>query len=495
MNDLMADAFITAGRLVTAVHGLFAPGDLPASGPIAGGPGQAPPSPPPPSPGHGSGGLSDGEQGAGQDHHANTGAAAQVDDKLTDMVGQALAANQQAREQVMSILGQIEAKQDQLGPELGDPASVTLYQVFTDAKFAEIQKILEDSKIGAKEQAAIFAALAEEYRTTPPASDTDRAARREGGDDSAGTGGDPATPGGAPVGVEAAAAEPGGEPVTGGDPLVDPLAGLGPIGGAGVDPLSAMMPALAGMGSLPGALGGLGGGPMGALGSALGPLGQLGGLAAGGFSDRPADEPAADAEFTDEDADKPPEEKDTAGEGFTDEDAPAPPAAPSPAVPAAFSPDDPAAAPGAPAPGDAVPASAPAPDAPATGARQVSMPDGSIIAAPDDRSAAAMRAVLSGSGVTEAFKSVGVDLPPPGTPVTAPVDPSRLEPGHLGHFESREPVVAMGNGKIWMEGQLQPIGALGSTSDFLGWSKAPTAGAASTAPAPAAGDAPPPAAT
>jgi hypothetical protein len=53
--------------------------------------------------------------------------------------------------------------------------------------------------------------------------------------------------------------------------------------------------------------------------------------------------------------------------------------------------------------------------------------------------------------------------------------------------------MAMGNGKIWMDGQLQPIGALGSSSDFLGWSKPPTA--AVPAAAPPAPSGPPPAVT
>ena len=41
----------------------------------------------------------------------------------------------------------------------------------------------------------------------------------------------------------------------------------------------------------------------------------------------------------------------------------------------------------------------------------------------------------------------------------------------------------MGNGKIWLDGQLQPISALGSPPDFLGWTKPP----ASPAPAPPPG--------
>lgn len=79
-----------------------------------------------------------------------------------------------------------------------------------------------------------------------------------------------------------------------------------------------------------------------------------------------------------------------------------------------------------------------------------------------------MHAVLNGSTVTDGWKSVNVDLPPPGTPVTTPADPSHLVPAAIAQFKSREPVMYMGNGKIWLDGQLQPQSAL-PMADFLGW--------------------------
>ena len=104
-------------------------------------------------------------------------------------------------------------------------------------------------------------------------------------------------------------------------------------------------------------------------------------------------------------------------------------------------------------------------------------PDGTPVTAPNEQVANATRAVLGGQSVTDAYKAQGVDIPPPGAPVTAPVDPSHLQPGDIARFESRPPVMALGNGKIWMDGQVQPLSALGSSGDFLGWSKpaAPTA--------------------
>ncbi len=56
--------------------------------------------------------------------------------------------------------------------------------------------------------------------------------------------------------------------------------------------------------------------------------------------------------------------------------------------------------------------------------RVVQMPDGSPVTAPSAQHATAMRAVLNGATVTDAWKQANVQLAPPGTPVTAPADPA-----------------------------------------------------------------------
>jgi hypothetical protein len=104
-----------------------------------------------------------------------------------------------------------------------------------------------------------------------------------------------------------------------------------------------------------------------------------------------------------------------------------------------------------------------------------------------------MRAVLNGATVTDAWKQANVVLPPPGTPVTAPADPSHLMPGQVAQFKSREPVMYMGNGKIWVDGQLQPQSAL-PTGDFLAWVDPTQQAGAVPAPSPGA-TSPSPAAT
>ncbi|MDR3661309.1 MAG: Biofilm regulator BssS, partial [Mycobacterium sp.] len=132
-----------------------------------------------------------------------------------------------------------------------------------------------------------------------------------------------------------------------------------------------------------------------------------------------------------------------------------------------------------PAPPAAVPASAGGDPS-----RVVQMPDGSPVTATTAQHAAAVRAVLNGSTVTDGWKQAHVELPPPGTPVTAPADPSHLVPGQIAQFKSRDPVMYMGNGKIWLDGQLQSQSAL-PTGDFLGWVDPPQlAGTTSAWPSP-----------
>ncbi|WP_264916116.1 hypothetical protein [Mycobacterium kiyosense] len=236
--------------------------------------------------------------------------------------------------------------------------------------------------------------------------------------------------------------------------MSDPLAGMGLPGGLGgmADPMSMLGPALAGMASIPGAMGGLASSlPTGAMG--LAPLaGQMGGAGSGdGFKDRAARDAAKPVDLVDDGhgkdggGAKPDAAADDHGSGDKK-----PGTSPSP-VPAQTP------------PAGAVPASAGADPA-----LVVQMPDGSPVTAPSGQHATALRSVVNGMSVTEAWKSAHVDLPPPGTPVTEPADPSHLAPGAVAQFKTREAVMYMGNGKIWLDGQLQPQSTL-PTADFLGW--------------------------
>lgn len=495
VQDVLEPAVENAVKVVTAVGRVFADDDhRPSQTPLQrtntalygpAGPPAAPPPAPTAPPGN-AGGLNDGATNAGDQHNRNVDGAALTDDKLATLLKQIFESNQQARDKVNAILADIQAKSKQIAPEMGDPASVMAFQKFMDQKFGEIQKLLSDAQVDAKTQAAIMDALGQEYRTNGPKSGDDNkggsseSGGGSGGDSSSGGGGggDAAPP------ADAGAAAPPADPGAGGDPLTDPLAGMGPMGMGGMDPMSS----LAGLGSaLPGMLGGLGAGggsPLDSLGSALGGLGSaLPGLASQ-FSDKNGQDAAGDdGKFSDTKGDAKPDKPEDAfkdDQGKTDNppaeqgkgDAKSP-ADPNTAQPVANTP-----------PAAAAPAAAPAADA-----HTISLPDGTSVTVPDDQRSAALKAVIDGKSVSAAY---GDQIPPPGSPVMHPVDRDKLTPGDYAQFESKPAVMYMGNGKIWLDGQLKPVSALPSSSDFLGWTGPPAAGGGTQAsvPAPLTGSTP-----
>jgi Domain of unknown function (DUF4226) len=503
VGSVLEPAVENTVKVVTAVERVFSDDDhRPAGTPLQrtntalygpGGPPAAPapaPAPPPDS----AGGLNDGATNAGDQYNKIVDGAALTDDKLAALLKHIFESNQQARDKVNAILTDIQAKSKQIAPEMGDPASVMAFQKYMDGKFGEIQKLLSDSQVDAKTQAAIMDALGDEYKTNGPKTpeglkDSGAGGGGSGDGSSGGDGG-----GGGDAAPPPADAGSGGGDVgaAGADPLTDPLAGMGPMGmGAmgGMDPMSS----LAGLGSsLPGLLGGLGGGggsPLDSLGGALGGLGSaLPGLASqfgdkagqdqgdDKFSDTKGDakgDKPGDSQFTDDgksgDADKADPGK--ADPGKTDAKSATDPAPAEPVSNAAAA---------------AAPAAAPAVDP-----KTVSLPDGTTVTAPDDHRAAAMKAVVNGSSVSAAY---GDQIPPAGSPVMNPVDRNSLRPGDYAQFEAKPAVMFMGNGKIWLDGQLKPVSALPSSSDFLGWTQPPATGGGTPAvpPSPAGTPATPP---
>ena len=427
---------------------LYGGNGAPAAGPALGPQPLAPPAVP-----GGPGGLQNGADQAGTTYQQAGGAVAATDEKLAGLLKQIFTANDQTQSTIAGVINEIETKHQQLAadPQLaGDPHALAWFQQWVDGKLGQIQQLLDNAKVDSKKQAELLSALGDEYRNTAggdhgkDGGSGGGSGGDQGGGGAGGSGGDP----GGGAGSDPGAGTPGG--------VTDPLAGLGGLPGLGTgDPLSMLGPALAGLGSaIPGALGGAGGAlPMDALGS-LAPLASQ--LAAGhgnddGLSDDGSRDHTKPADFVDDghgSSDGQGANGDNDGAGDKSQATPV-------AAPAAQA--------GQPAPVAAVPASASGDPA-----SVVQMPDGSPVTAPSAQNATAMRAVLNGSTVTDAWKQANVDLPPPGTPVTAPADPSHLAPGEVAQFKTRDPVMYMGNGKIWLDGQLQPQSAL-PTADFLGW--------------------------
>jgi hypothetical protein len=232
------------------------------------------------------------------------------------------------------------------------------------------------------------------------------------------------------------------------EPMPDPsLSDLGLGGTTGTDPLASLASALpAAMGAFPpGGMGaGWGADPLSSLGGLAGVIPQLAGLAQQGEPPRREEsgggEPVAEKNDGGDSKPQPPQ---------ADNGGPPPP------------PPEPAGA-----PGDGAPPAAANPAPIAT--TSVALPDGSTATAKTAAVARAVESYLSGTPVDAAYRAAGIDLPPPGTPVTAPIDPSALSCGAIGMFKDHY-VVALSSVKALQDGQVVPLSSVASGPDFLGW--------------------------
>ena len=101
----------------------------------------------------------------------------------------------------------------------------------------------------------------------------------------------------------------------------------------------------------------------------------------------------------------------------------------------------------------------------------VRLPDGETTTVANPQLAAAMQAVADGQSVVEAFRSQGIHVPTPGTPVVAAVDVAGLRPGDIGVFTDRH-ALAVGAGKALLDGQVHLVENLRGPG-FLGWQHPP----------------------
>lgn len=423
-----------------------------------------------PAPGSGAAGaLPEAVDQAGDAYQRAGGAAAVADTKLAEALKQIFASNDALHSRILGVIQAIEVYRKQIAdsPLANDPHTLKQFQDFVQGQLREIQTMMDAAKVDSVKQAELLAALKDDYHAAAAAAAAaDQHITTPGSRDGAG---DPVV--GAGGGGGDAAGGAAGDPGAGAGGLADPLAGLGlPAGlGAMADPISMLAPALAGMSSIPGGLGGLASSlPMGALGMA--PLaGQLAGNGSGdGFRDDAPKEGAQHAEVVDD------HRKDERAATTTDD------------VAEHAEGDKKSEASATPLTGQTPAVAAPA-SADGDPALVVAMPDGSPVTAASAQHASAMRAVLAGASVSDGWKAAQVDLPPPGTAVTEPADPSHLTPGAVAQFRTRDPAMYMGNGKIWLDGQLQPHTAL-PAADFLGWvdPKPPAGATAVTVPPPRA---------
>jgi hypothetical protein len=108
---------------------------------------------------------------------------------------------------------------------------------------------------------------------------------------------------------------------------------------------------------------------------------------------------------------------------------------------------------------------------PAAGPTTATLPNGETLTAASPQLAAAIEAAASGTPIADAFRQEGMTIPPPGTAVSDPVDPSRLAPGDIGMFTDRH-ALALGDSRALVNGQIQHISTVNGPG-FLGWEHPP----------------------
>ena len=399
-----------------------------------------------------------------------------AEEKLSEVLLNAHAATADGQRRLNDIQHKIIDAINNPSLSLETPAGEEAFLRFLRGQVKDIGDVVNSGDLTAEDQAKAARALGQLY------------GQDAGGQHPGHVGGaDPPTIGAPPTPdppASAPAAPPGALPdpvVTDpglgpGDPMPEPLSdvlGGEPLGGPGADSL----PGFASM--LPGALGGLGGlgaGPLDGLSGLAGQAAPLAGLAPQLGDDRRADHDGAAGDdksghdTTGDKGERVSDNKDSHAGGAQHADDQQP----------GTQPDQ---TPGAGAPPAGL-APVPAPT------NLVSLPDGSSATARTPALAQAVKAHLAGTPVETAYRAAGIQLPPPGTPVTNPVDPSSLSCGTIGMFKDHY-VVALSSVKAYQDGQVVPLAAVASSPDFLGWVDPTAVGAGGGgAPAPVAPAAP-----
>jgi hypothetical protein len=428
------------------------PAPTPGGGPLPPPPPAPGPLPPPPT------GPAPGSGEAADKDNADAGTVADVITQLHELDKSAAAtidaihaAGTAGQQQLDNIGKDVNDKITELGPRLDTPAGQQELRDFLKEKLTAAKKVLDQQIADADAKARHTRELTEKYGGI-------------GGDDSgkggtepAGNGGGGSAGGGESGGGGASPADQGTAPAAAPAAAAPPAAPTSPFG-QGMMPGAGMMPAGMGIPQMPsfggGGMPGLGGGdPLSAL-SGLGG-GQGGGHEPGLRDDQNSgDDPksgSSDPKFHDDPAMSGTEN----GKSGTDGAPTTPAAADSPSTAAGE-------AAGNHTPAD--PAAAPAP--PAT--THVALPNGESAEARTVQGATAVKAAVGGATVADAWHQAGVNVPPPGTPVTDPIPPTKLQAGDVGVWQDHL-VMALGNGKVLVSGQVQPLSSVGSSPDFLGW--------------------------
>jgi hypothetical protein len=387
-----------------------------------------------------------------------------AESKLSEVLLNAHATTADGQQKLNAIQQKIVAAVNNPALSLDTPAGEQAFLKFLRGQVASIGEVVTSGGLAADDQSKAIAALTNLYAADPANADSPPAVIPN--EPSPAPADSPASPPAAPsspVDVDAGLGPAESMP----DPTLSDLGLGGPLG---ADPMSSLTSALpAGLSGLT-PLGGLGADPLSSLGGLAGIAGPLAGLASQlGQPERrdgPGDPPDDARRTSDENTADTPAAKGDPGAG-TGDGQPPPASQPEPQ-------------PGG-GPGDGAPAAETAPTPAA--ATTVSLPDGSTATARTPALAAAVRDYLAGTAVDAAYRQAGIELPPPGTPVTNPVDPARLSCGAIGMFKDHY-VVALSAVKALQNGDVVPLSSVVSGPDFLGWMDPSAVGATANPPAP-----------
>lgn len=424
-------------------------------------PGAPPPPPPPPpnGPDGASGEAADAAAADAADVNRMLMELHELDKRAAETVDAVAASGQLVKKTMEDIARDVDAKITEMGDRLNTPEGQKELRDFLKERLQTAKDVLTNAVSYAEECARKTQEMTQSYSDIGGAQGGSGAG---GGETAGGGGGD--TGGGSGGGSGGGGTGGGGEPSTppGTQPASTTPAGM-PMGMPG-----GMMPGMGGMPSLP-SLPSFGGG--GGMPGMSDPLGALGGLGSGtpggqplGMHDEAAgteDPTATEAPTVHDDATAPGDEPGGGDAGTTDEAG---------AVAAAHETDstededattEPA--------GNSVPGQTAAADpADATTGTSVKLPSGLISEARTEAGAGAARAALEGDTVEQAYAKFDISVPPPGTPVTDPVPPTELKAGDIGIWKDHL-VMALGNNKVLVSGQEQPLDSVGSGPDFMGW--------------------------
>jgi hypothetical protein len=377
---------------------------------------------------------------------SNRTALNEADDKLAEAILNATSSSDQGKARLGDLQRSVIDQVHKLGSTLDTPAGQQQLADYLQSKTSEILDVVKNAGLDSASQAAVMDGLSARYDALSSKPTQNHDDNHSGAADTGG-----------PAGRAPGAANSGAGTPDVPDPLLNGLASNPLLGGLG----SMLAPGMGALSGIPGTLGGMMPFGGGGLGGGL-PLGEVSsGIGSAVRDAKQANDPDGDdlrGAHTASDSgalkDPPPGDQSQAHPAGTQGAGPEQQAN---AAEGQVNPPAPLYQAGAADPPDTT----------------VKLPSGATVVTDTAATAKAGRSVLDGASIEDAYRQAGLNLSPPGSPVTAPVSPSRLVFGDIGQYTDHR-VMALGDNKVWVNGKETPLEELETGPNFLGWER-PTA--------------------